>query len=188
MQNRIPAVFFCCSFKRERALRAFTILLAFFGLALAQHAQAEHLVEIPQSKAFTEAYQVARNLAEQHPGGRLMSVASTYSMYPKLDWDSIIVVAPVSIDQVQVGDIVCFRDQSFDSQRKIVHRVVKILRKDHRLITRGDNLDRADLHPVGADTLIGKVAYIVYFDRTGQQRHVDHELPTPTRQERVIRL
>jgi signal peptidase I len=188
MQNRIPAAFSYSSYKRKRIQRVFTLVLAYFGLALAQPAQAERLVDMPQSQAFTDAYQVALNLAQQHPGGRLLTVASTYSMYPKLDWDSIIVVAPVLIDQVQVGDIVCFRDQSFDCQRKIVHRVVKILRKDHRLVTRGDNLDRADLHPVGADTLIGRVAYVVYFDRTGQQRPVNHVLPTPTRQERVIRL
>ncbi|MFT3867786.1 MAG: signal peptidase I [Nibricoccus sp.] len=186
MQNSIPAAFSHPSQKRKKFQYAFTLLLAYFSLS--HLAQADQRVAQPQAQTFTDAYHVALNLVQQRPGVHMLTVASTYSMYPKLDWDSIVVVAPVSIDQVQVGDIVCFRDQSVDGQRKIVHRVVKILRKDHRLVTRGDNLDRPDLRPVDADALIGKVTHVVYFDRTGQQRPVDHVLPTPVRYEQVIHL
>lgn len=112
-----------------------------------------------------------------------MNVASTYSMYPTLDWDSIVVVAPISIESVQVGDVVCFRDQRSENQRMIVHRVEKILRKEHRLVTRGDNLERADLLPVGSSELIGKAVYAVYFDRAGERRPVERSLPTPPRNE-----
>jgi signal peptidase I len=117
-----------------------------------------------------------------------MTVASTYSMYPTIDWDSIVVVVPTSLDQVKVGDVVCFRDARLDGTHTVLHRVEKIFVKDHRLVTRGDHLDRADPHAVGAEALVGKAVYVVYFDRIGEKRPVDYAMPTPARSEQIMRL
>jgi len=143
---------------------------------------------MPQTRSFTEAYQTALALSQELPGSRLMTVASTYSMYPTIDWDSIVVIVPTSLDKVQVGDVICFRDTRLDGSHTILHRVEKIMLKDRRLVTRGDHLERADPHAVQAEALVGKAVYVVYFDRAGEKRPVDYAMPTPSRSEQVMRL
>ena len=143
---------------------------------------------MPQTAAFAEAYDTALALAKGFPGSRLVTVASTYSMYPMLDWDSIVVIAPASLEQVQVGDLVCFRDRRLDGSHTILHRVERILNKDGRLVTRGDHLEHADPHLVLAESLVGKAVYIVYFDRSGEQRPVSYTMAAPKRSERVVKL
>lgn len=188
MLDRTPAAFSRGAPAHPSHGRFLAIGWVLLLLAITQSAHAGQGVAMPQTRSFFDAYKVALQLSQSYPGSRVMSIESTYSMYPTLDWDSIVVIAPVSIEAVQVGEVVCFLDPRVDGRRMIAHRVEKILQKDHRLVTRGDNLDRADLHPVGANTLIGRVVYAVYFDRTGERRPVDHALPTPARHEQVLRL
>ena len=145
-------------------------------------------VDMPQTLAYTEAYETALSLAQEFPGSRVVAVASTYSMYPIFDWGSIVVIAPASLDQVKVGDVVCFRDNSLDGPHTILHRVERIVVKDKRLVTRGDHLDQPDPHQVMADSLVGKAVYVVYFDRSGEQRPVSFSMPSPRRTERIVKL
>lgn len=158
------------------------------GFGLAQTLRAQRVVDMPQTRSFTDAYQIALNLANEHPGSRVLTVASTFSMYPTIDWDSIVVIVPTALEQIKVGDVVCYRDQRLDGTHTILHRVEKILVKDHRLMTRGDNLERTDPRPVNAAALIGKAVYIVYFDRMGEKRPVDYAMPTPSRREQIVPL
>jgi signal peptidase I len=157
------------------------------GLAV-QPLHAQRLAEMPQTPAFAEAYDKALALAKEFPGSRVVTVASTYSMYPTLDWDSLVVVAPTSLNQVRVGDVVCFRDKNLEESRTILHRVERIMVKGGRLVTRGDHLEQPDPHPVPADALVGKAVYVVYFDRTGEQRPVSFSMPTLKRCETVVKL
>ncbi|MBK9991401.1 MAG: hypothetical protein IPP19_11875 [Verrucomicrobia bacterium] len=188
MQDRTPVAISHTAFAHQKQGRFLALGWVLFVFALTQAAHGGPRVSMPQTRSFFDAYQVALKLSQDHPGSRIVSVESTYSMYPTLDWDSLVVIAPVSINQIEAGDLVCFRDQRVDGGRKILHRVEKILRKDHRLVTRGDFMDRPDLHPVGADALIGKAVYVVYFDRSGEDRPSAHSMPTPTRHEQVLRL
>jgi len=164
------------------------LIFAFVGGVVVMPAHAQRSVEMPQTPAFTEAYGTALSLAKEFPGSRVVAIASTYSMYPMLDWDSIVVIAPVAIDQIRVGDVVCFRDKTLDGLHTLLHRVERIRFKDGGLVTRGDHLDRADPHLVGADSLVGRAVYVVYFDRTGEQRTVRFPMPSPKRHERVVKL
>jgi len=150
--------------------------------------KAQRSITMPPTGAFTEAYGTALSLAKGFPGSRVVAVASTYSMYPTLDWDSIVVIAPVLLNQVQVGDVVCFRDKSLDGAHTILHRVERIMVKDGRLVTRGDHLDHPDPHLVVAEALVGKAVYVVYFDRTGEKRTASFAMPSPKRQERIVKL
>lgn len=188
MLKRIPAAVLHDAPAWPKPTRALFLGLMMLGLVVAQTTLAQRVVDMPQSRSFTDAYQTALTLSQEFPGSRLMTVASTYSMYPTIDWDSIVIVVPTTLDRINVGDVVCFRDKRLDGAHTILHRVEKILVKDRRLVTRGDHLERADPHPVQADALVGKAVYVVYFDRIGERRSVDHILPTPTRREQVMRL
>lgn len=143
---------------------------------------------MPQTGAFVEAYEKAQSLAQEFPGSRVVSVASTYSMYPLLDWDSLVVIAPVGIEQVRVGDIICFQDNGLDGARTLLHRVERISVKGGRLVTRGDYLAEADPHLVFSDNLMGKAVYIIYFDRSVEQRPVNFSMPAQKRPEQVVKL
>jgi len=175
------------------AQTSFSLCWLFFGVTVgaglvALPLRAQPSVEMPQTTAFAEAYDTALALAGEFPGGRVITIASTYSMYPMLDWDSMVVVVPASLEQISVGDVVCFRDQRSDATRTILHRVERILVKDGRLVTHGDHLTRSDPHLVSADTLVGKAVYIVYFDRSGERRTVNFSMPAPKRPERIVKL
>jgi signal peptidase I len=169
-------------------LRGLSFVLASIALIGIPFLQAHGSVAMPQTAAFAEAYNTAQALAKDFPGSRVVTVASTYSMYPMLDWDSIVVIAPASLDQVKVGDVVCFRDRQLDGSHTILHRVERISNKDGRLVTRGDHLERADPHQVFAESLVGKAVYIIYFDRSGEQRPVSYAMAAPKRSERVVKL
>ena len=169
-------------------LRRMLFSLVSIGCFVVQPVQAQRSVEMPQTRSFVDAYGTALSLAKEYPGSQVVAIASTYSMYPQLDWDSIVVLAPTSLGQIRVGDVVCFRDKSLDGPHTIMHRVQQILVNDGRLVTRGDHLDRADPRPVRADALVGRAVYVVYFDRTGEQRTVGFSMPAPKRTERVVKL
>ena len=170
------------------ARRSLSLGMAIVVCLAVQPVWAGSSVAMPQTDAFAAAYETAQSLAKEFPGSRLVSVASTYSMYPMIDWDSIVVIAPASLNQVRVGDVVCFRDSRMDGPRTVLHRVERILAKDGRLVTRGDHLEHADPHLVLAESLVGRAVYIVYFDRSGEQRPVSFAMAAPKRSERVVKL
>jgi len=174
--------------KAEALLRLGVFVAAVLAGISIQPLHAQRLAEMPQTPAFAAAYDRALALAKEFPGSRVVAVASTYSMYPTLDWDSLVVVAPASLKQVRVGDVVCFKDKGPEGPRTILHRVERILVKDGRLVTRGDHLEQSDPHQVPSDALVGKVVYVVYFDRTSEKRSVSFSLPTLKRREAVVKL
>lgn len=91
----------------------------------------------------------------------------TGSMEPEISIGSLLISQKVNIDQVEIGDIVCFRSQEADMLGKtITHRVINILDSEGKVFleTKGDANLVADAHYVSERYLIGKV--IAY---TGQE-------------------
>ena len=90
----------------------------------------------------------------------------TGSMEPTIAPGSLLISQEVPIDQIQVGDIVCFRSREANMLGKsITHRVISIFENGGQICleTRGDANPVADALPVLQSNLIGKV--VVY---TGQ--------------------
>ncbi|HIQ13773.1 MAG TPA: signal peptidase I [Thermoprotei archaeon] len=90
-------------------------------------------------------------------------VVVSNSMYPTLKINDIIVVKSVSIDEVEIGDIIVFRSP-LNPRTPIVHRVLDILVNEQgvkMIITKGDRNLAPDPWTVTEDLLIGKVIYVI---------------------------
>lgn len=90
----------------------------------------------------------------------------TGSMEPTIAPGALLISQEVPIEQIQVGDIICFRSREAGMLGKsITHRVISIFENGGQLCleTRGDANPVADALPVLQSNLIGKV--LIY---TGQ--------------------
>ena len=87
----------------------------------------------------------------------------TGSMEPTIKEGALIVNKAVDIEDVEVGDIICFRSQdSYMLGQSITHRVIEIKEgKDgtRYLETRGDANTASDGHYVTSSNLIGEVIF-----------------------------
>ena len=91
---------------------------------------------------------------------QVMSVQSG-SMTPAIKRGDAVVLRPVSHQMLAVGDVVSYRS-SADQSIIITHRIVQIERNWGLVITKGDNVERAD-KPVPMSEIIGRVdTRIVY--------------------------
>ena len=84
----------------------------------------------------------------------------TGSMEPTIAPGALLISQEVPIDQIQVGDIVCFRSREANMLGKsITHRVIGIIENGGQICleTRGDANPVADVLPVLQSNLIGKV-------------------------------
>ena len=91
----------------------------------------------------------------------------TGSMEPTIAPGALLISKDMPIEQIQVGDIICFRSREANMLGKsITHRVISIYESGTQLCleTKGDANTVADALPVMQSNLIGKV--IVY---TGQK-------------------
>ncbi len=92
-------------------------------------------------------------------------VVASGSMIPKLQvYDVLIVQGHVSIEDIQIGDIIVF-DRPNGHDRVIVHRVVSIIDDDPRTLrTKGDNNVRSSQgtdFPITEKEYLGKVEYVI---------------------------
>lgn len=87
----------------------------------------------------------------------------TGSMEPTIPVGTLLVAGPVEIEDVAVGDIVCFRSkEGYLMGSVITHRVTAVLMGSEGQIllqTQGDANAVADFQYVTADNLIGKAIY-----------------------------
>lgn len=91
---------------------------------------------------------------------QFMSVESG-SMAPAIRKGDAVVVRPADPKTLVAGDVVSYRSPA-DQSVIVTHRVVKVEPSWHLLITKGDNVSRAD-KPFSTDNVIGKVdARIAY--------------------------
>lgn len=90
-------------------------------------------------------------------------VVVSNSMYPTLKINDIIVVKSVSIDEVNIGDVIVFRSP-LNPRTPIVHRVMDIVVDEQgakMIITKGDRNPAPDPWTITEDLLIGKVVYVI---------------------------
>ena len=95
-----------------------------------------------------------------YSGSQIMTVTSD-SMVPTLKPNDIIIVEPVGIDTIKVGDIIAF-DSHTEGVGIIAHRAVEIFETGGEIgiDTKGDHLDEPDLWTVLDDDLVGIVTEI----------------------------
>ena len=95
-----------------------------------------------------------------YSGSQIMTVTSD-SMVPTLKPNDIIIVEPVSIDTIKVGDIIAF-DSHTEGIGIIAHRAIEIFETGGEIgiDTKGDHLDEPDLWTVHDDDLVGIVTEI----------------------------
>ena len=87
---------------------------------------------------------------------------ATGSMEPEIPEKSLIITKHENIDQIEVGDVICFRAQSPGMIGKtITHRVINRLQTDGtiKLQTKGDANPAMDAYPVTQEILIGTVIW-----------------------------
>ena len=93
-------------------------------------------------------------------GSQIITVTSD-SMVPTLKPNDIIIVEPVGIDTIKVGDIIAF-DSHTEGVGIIAHRAVEIFEEGGKIgiDTIGDHLDEPDLWTVHDEDLIGMVSEV----------------------------
>lgn len=85
------------------------------------------------------------------------------SMVPYIYPGDVILVKKVSPEDVQVGDVICFKSPSRGERVLITHRVVNVSALDGELIfkTKGDALEEADRFNVSAEDVVGKPVLLI---------------------------
>ncbi len=87
----------------------------------------------------------------------------TGSMSPTYDPGSVVVVRPVAVDELQIGDAITFQEKSGDPA-VVTHRIVSVAFAgdgSRQFITQGDANGAQDPEPVKAAQVRGKVWYSV---------------------------
>ncbi len=95
--------------------------------------------------------------------GSIPLTVLTGSMAPGLPPGTLIVVQPVDVDDLAVGDVITYQIRSGDPA-VITHRIIAINASttgERTFETKGDNNSDADPDPVGAIQVQGKVWYSV---------------------------
>lgn len=96
-------------------------------------------------------------------GGKSLFRVVTGSMEPTVARGALLMSQKTPIEEIAVGDIVCYRSREGDTKDWIItHRVVAIRRDESgalSLETRGDANSVSDLQPVRSGDLIGKVVW-----------------------------
>lgn len=95
--------------------------------------------------------------------GKSVFRVATGSMEPTIRIGALLMAEDCGIDQVRVGDIVCFRSEDGDTRDWVItHRVVSVLKSgdgDTVLETKGDANGAVDSRYVTRENLIGKVTW-----------------------------
>ena len=87
------------------------------------------------------------------------------SMLPTLEGGDLVVVQPVSISDVKVGDIIVYNDLCSTGGESVIHRVVGF--QSGGLITKGDNNRGTDQTsgiadgPITQQCLVGRVVFVI---------------------------
>lgn len=81
------------------------------------------------------------------------------SMTPQIAVGDVVIVKKVSMEEIEMNDIIQFRVDNFS----VTHRVIAMGEDEGRLyfITKGDANDNADSQPVYNEQVMGKVVYVV---------------------------
>lgn len=88
--------------------------------------------------------------------GYKLFCVQTGSMEPEYPVGMMIVVEPVSFEQIREGDVVTFTQ---GENVVVTHRVVEVKKEEKQLITKGDSNNVADSSPVSSQNIIGRVKF-----------------------------
>jgi signal peptidase len=120
-------------------------------------------------------FMVKSNLDGGHPNfaGYNLYIVLSGSMSPAFDAGSVVIVKPLTAEEVTVGDIITFKDTQ-NRDTLVTHRVTAIdATNGLTFTTRGDANNVDDFTPVPAANLVGRVqtavpyfGYVVNFART----------------------
>src|SRR5512138_245548 len=124
----------------------------------------------PPVPAKAEHAQTAKQLA-QMVGGPVMRVASTRSMEPVITAEHLLILKPVNVSELNVGDIIVF-ERRRSGGMMIGHRIIETKRT--WVVTKGDNLREKDEDLITQDMLLGRVALLVN-GQTGVIHDLLHE-------------
>jgi signal peptidase I len=105
-------------------------------------------------------------------------VIATGSMETEYMTNSVVVIQQSRFDEVQIGDVIAFRAESFNNNLAF-HRVIH--RSDDSLITKGDNNSIADELPVTSQNYIGREVF-----HTNLTAYYAQELAKPNGYIRVV--
>jgi signal peptidase len=78
----------------------------------------------------------------------------TGSMVPAIGVGSVVAIKPVNPDNLEVGDIICYR---FSETTSVTHRIIEV--NDEGFITKGDANEDPDQLAVKKEDVIGKVVF-----------------------------
>lgn len=94
--------------------------------------------------------------------GNDIMVISSDSMLPVLKPHDLIIVQRISIEDVEVGDIITY-DSHIPGIGIVAHRAIEITNADGdiRIDTQGDNTGKSDPWTVHKEDLIGKVVNVI---------------------------
>jgi signal peptidase len=97
----------------------------------------------------------------QAVGAEESYVVLSGSMEPTMSAGDVVVVNAVAPSAIERGDVITFRD---DRQR-VTHRVVNVTQEDgqRQFVTKGDANEEADMTPVAAESVVGRVAVVLPF-------------------------
>jgi len=102
-------------------------------------------------------------------GWRIDTVLSG-SMEPSIATGSVVIISPISANDIRVGDVIAFTRDGLD----VCHRAISIHQGPPlQFTTKGDSNTSPDLNPVDSNHVIGKVlvsipyvGYVIYFIKT----------------------
>ena len=94
------------------------------------------------------------------PGIALLPVLSE-SMNPYFGTDDLLLSCTVTTESIRQGDIIIYSDPSDAENLRIAHRVIAVTAEG--FITKGDSNQYADTNPVRAESVQGKVAFVLPF-------------------------
>lgn len=93
--------------------------------------------------------------------GRFKLKARGGSMFPVIRDGEVIEIIPIDPETIRVGDIVM---TVFNNERYVIHRVVRFLKKECLIYTKGDSIDAVD-PPAGSDEFLGIVNWYAHKGR-----------------------
>jgi hypothetical protein len=117
---------------------------------------------------FAVAYAIAADYAREH-SGKVCKIAATRSMYPLLDWDTLVVLVPADGMELRQGDIVAVppTKRSRVSSAGTLHRIYDLSANTLRL--KGDRLRRPDGERYSREQVEWVAVLAVYFLPDGER-------------------
>lgn len=92
------------------------------------------------SISISDAKSIAKQILLTNPEWKIGNISDTKSMFPTLDFNSVVILEPVKINtKLNVNDIVLFNDAD---RTNILHRIVQVV--DDGFIIKGDNTTMSD--------------------------------------------